>query len=899
MSNTEVALNSSVRQPSVSYQATVRTPNEGIQNRVSEPKVDWVNYALSEGGRALQGYANYQAGMAKISAEKDAAAKKQADEDALRNLKNQLARETLKIASAVHQGNINQVEGETKFRALRDQYIGLLDEKDVNDIMGRHDYGVQKLEQSRWTQWQTKDIDRQAKVASEYRASNPYAIYQSDAEVLSTIQRMNDSVDDLARIQQRKNLYPVGSEQYNNYQALEDAAAENNMYINVARHMSNLLMDEKNLTPEALQEITNRGLDWCVENGINYSEGKAIIDNTFRRMGVYDLKQNYLDTQKISLESAENAAKMITTDARLKALSIPEVAIIDAIGGKEAAGQLVTQKLLLNKDFDTAMTNLANRIANVAKTGTIDLPESYTGFMIQGTNSAYAKGTLTPYTRGTVALTTLKLINQNNGVSYKDGEGNTSIALSNYNGAAERLNLTAMRRDAKILQGSDNPDLSETGRQINEELDKLDANRIVAGIMTKGSPLYETWKGLVDSLNAGEIKYDENGNVFLSGTSGTLGEMSVAFRGVGGEGSYNTQMNRLNESLSDLTPEVRKSVMDGLGFSHAVRGERSILAQHGDQRPQVIDEGTGEELYISTQSDEIPLERGKEVSRWQDMKDAFNEFVDYMNGRGSRQEEPKEEAPTVSKASASATMTFENAYPSIQKTSENAEDYDAIKNAFEAKKKALGYRDYLYQRQAGFRDSTGSDLKEDWSEEIEEQEKIIKDSDDIIAKGLNKLQGKAPQEEDKSIDGLVNRYSKEFGVEAKQVLAILKRESAGDEKAVSKAGARGLMQLMPDTFEEVKRELKLPKDADIFDPEINIRAGTYYFSKMMKQFNGDVNKALAAYNWGPGNVRRAIRAYGDDWFEGARTKGIVVDGKRRYLPDETLKYVSALGKLYA
>ena len=113
------------------------------------------------------------------------------------------------------------------------------------------------------------------------------------------------------------------------------------------------------------------------------------------------------------------------------------------------------------------------------------------------------------------------------------------------------------------------------------------------------------------------------------------------------------------------------------------------------------------------------------------------------------------------------------------------------------------------------------------------------------------------------------------------------------------------MQLMPDTFEECKRELKLPADADIFDPETNIRAGVYYFSKMMRKFNNDVHKALAAYNWGPGNVSTAVREYGENWFEGARDLGITVKdpktGKnvKRYLPKETQKYVSDLGEMYA
>ncbi|MDR1870990.1 MAG: transglycosylase SLT domain-containing protein [Deltaproteobacteria bacterium] len=81
------------------------------------------------------------------------------------------------------------------------------------------------------------------------------------------------------------------------------------------------------------------------------------------------------------------------------------------------------------------------------------------------------------------------------------------------------------------------------------------------------------------------------------------------------------------------------------------------------------------------------------------------------------------------------------------------------------------------------------------------------------------------------------------------ITAIIKAESAFDPKAVSWAGARGLMQLMPKTA-------KLVGCADSFDPEQNIMGGTRYIRLMLDRFNNNISLAVAAYNSGPERVAK-------------------------------------------
>ena len=98
-----------------------------------------------------------------------------------------------------------------------------------------------------------------------------------------------------------------------------------------------------------------------------------------------------------------------------------------------------------------------------------------------------------------------------------------------------------------------------------------------------------------------------------------------------------------------------------------------------------------------------------------------------------------------------------------------------------------------------------------------------------------------------TIADLVKHYSKTYALEEGLVYAVIGAESGGDPYAVSSAGARGLMQLMPGTAVEMGVD-------DIFDPAQNIAGGTQYLAKMLNVFNNDLELALAAYNAGPNAV---------------------------------------------
>src|SRR5690606_37240753 len=126
-------------------------------------------------------------------------------------------------------------------------------------------------------------------------------------------------------------------------------------------------------------------------------------------------------------------------------------------------------------------------------------------------------------------------------------------------------------------------------------------------------------------------------------------------------------------------------------------------------------------------------------------------------------------------------------------------------------------------------------------------------------------------------------------VERAMVLAIARQESAFDPGAISPAGARGLMQLMPATARETAKRAGLAYDLNRLtaDPAYNATLGAAHLGELVGYWRGSYILTFAAYNAGPGNVRRWIAAYGDP-----RSPGVdPVDWVERIPFNETRNYV--------
>ncbi len=119
---------------------------------------------------------------------------------------------------------------------------------------------------------------------------------------------------------------------------------------------------------------------------------------------------------------------------------------------------------------------------------------------------------------------------------------------------------------------------------------------------------------------------------------------------------------------------------------------------------------------------------------------------------------------------------------------------------------------------------------------------------DRYARQQYSLQDHTPQTKSE-IDRLINRVAEKVSLSPELIHSVVSTESAYDPAAISHAGAQGLMQLMPETAAELGV-------TDSFDPEQNLLGGSQYLKQLLDKYDGDLDHALAAYNWGQGNVDR-------------------------------------------
>ena len=113
-----------------------------------------------------------------------------------------------------------------------------------------------------------------------------------------------------------------------------------------------------------------------------------------------------------------------------------------------------------------------------------------------------------------------------------------------------------------------------------------------------------------------------------------------------------------------------------------------------------------------------------------------------------------------------------------------------------------------------------------------------------------------------AFDDVIREASEAYDIPFEFIKAVIKAESAFNPRAVSRAGAQGLMQLMPRTAESLGVE-------DSFDPRQNIFGGTLYLRQLSDRYGGDINLVLSGYNAGPGAV--------------SQNQGIPYEATRRYI----------------
>jgi len=156
----------------------------------------------------------------------------------------------------------------------------------------------------------------------------------------------------------------------------------------------------------------------------------------------------------------------------------------------------------------------------------------------------------------------------------------------------------------------------------------------------------------------------------------------------------------------------------------------------------------------------------------------------------------------------------------------------------------------------------------------------------IVSKSWSALNIRFPAAQPQLFDAHANQYQ----LDSSYIYAITRQESSFDESARSPVGARGYMQLMPQTAKETAQKIGLKnykRKAQLTDGDINVQLGSAYFDSLLKRYNGNRVLATAAYNAGPNRV--------DRWQgskDGRAEQGLTMDSWIEAIPyKETRRYV--------
>lgn len=141
-------------------------------------------------------------------------------------------------------------------------------------------------------------------------------------------------------------------------------------------------------------------------------------------------------------------------------------------------------------------------------------------------------------------------------------------------------------------------------------------------------------------------------------------------------------------------------------------------------------------------------------------------------------------------------------------------------------------------------------------------------------------------------------YARAYDVDPFLLVAMMKTESDFKSRAVSERGARGLMQIMPETGRWIASQMDDPSfhPDRLFEPETSIKFGAWYLADLEREFHGDTVLALAAYNGGRGNVREWLTS--KDLSGGKSTIGQIPFPETRHYVKKVLLYHRIYSYLY-
>jgi len=170
--------------------------------------------------------------------------------------------------------------------------------------------------------------------------------------------------------------------------------------------------------------------------------------------------------------------------------------------------------------------------------------------------------------------------------------------------------------------------------------------------------------------------------------------------------------------------------------------------------------------------------------------------------------------------------------------------------SFISENKSLGLADMIYKKVIG-EDLDMNKIKQELQSENANNVKVVSAKVDNFTDDNSStiMPSKGSVNRLNKFDSIINNASEKFNIDKNLIKSVILTESAANPKAISKANAKGLMQLIDSTAADMNVK-------NVWNPEENIFGGSKYLSQMLNKYDGNIEKSLAAYNAGPGNVEK-------------------------------------------
>ncbi len=145
---------------------------------------------------------------------------------------------------------------------------------------------------------------------------------------------------------------------------------------------------------------------------------------------------------------------------------------------------------------------------------------------------------------------------------------------------------------------------------------------------------------------------------------------------------------------------------------------------------------------------------------------------------------------------------------------------------------------------------------------------------------------------------LVEKYANEYEIDPYLILAIIKNESKFNPKAVSRKDAKGLMQIAPVTGQWASEKLNIEDYSEymLFNPDLNIKIGTWYLNILKNEFDSNIEVMIAGYNAGNGNVKKWLE--NPEYSKDGKTLEVIPFNETKIYQKKVLRDYKIYSKIY-